>query len=80
MASASARRSSLAKAVVFENKVRKQLHLTNLAPLYISPANSGRHAFYTDCLAASNSICTKRNMAWFGPLLFENKVSNNLQT
>ena len=49
------------------------------------PANSGitcqqilaTHALNTNCLAASNDVCTK-SMAWFG--LVENEVSNNSQT
>ena len=34
----------------------------------------------TDCLAASNGVCTKRNTARFELLLFENEVNNNSQT
>ena len=34
----------------------------------------------TDCLAASKGVCTKRNMARFELLLFENEVNNNSQT
>ena len=33
----------------------------------------------TDCLAASNGVCTKRNKAWFELSLFESEVNNNLQ-
>jgi len=54
------------------------MHLTSLAPLYTMPAGSARPN--TDCLAASNGVCTKRNMARFGLLLVENEVNNNSQT
>jgi len=34
----------------------------------------------TDCLTASNGVCTKRNTAQFGLLMVENEVNNNSQT
>ena len=33
----------------------------------------------TDCLAALNGVCTKRNTARFELLPFENEVNNNSQ-
>jgi len=35
------------------------------------------HALNTDCLVASNGICTKRNTAQFGLLLFEYACEKN---
>ena len=56
-----------------ENKVR------NIADSYMNAFNKPC-SFSTDCLAVSNGVCTKRNTAQFGLLLFENKVSNSSQT
>ena len=52
------------------------MHSTNLLSI---PYHSSARPI-TDCLAASNGVCTKRNMARFELLLFENEVKNNSQT
>jgi len=39
------------------------------------PLTMAAHALNADYLAASNGICTKRGMARFGLLLFENEVN-----
>ena len=85
MASASARRSRLAKAVpVREINIAKRatrMHSANLVRFYpTTPAKLGSARPNTDCLAASNGVCTKRNTARFGLLLVENEVNNNSQT
>ena len=70
------------RLLLFENEVRSiakavtQMQLTSLAPLY---PTAGSACPSIDCLATSNGICTKRNMAQFGLLLFENEVNNNSQ-
>ena len=54
---------------------------TNFACFYLStPAKLGSTRPNTDCLAASNGVCTKRNTAQFELLPFENEVNNNSQT
>ena len=77
LVTASAGRNRLAK---IENKVDNiiktatSLHFTSLLTFQQTLAV---HALNTDCLAclaASNGICTKGNMARFGLLLFENEV------
>ena len=75
------------RLLLFENKVgnitKKQLHeciLTKLACFYPTPAKLGSVRPNTDCLAALNGICTKRNTARFELLLFENEVKNKSQT
>jgi len=67
------------KLLLFAENITKKvtrMHLLN-TPFYPTPANPGSN---TNCLATSNGICTKRNKAWLGLLLFENKVNNNSQT
>jgi len=54
------------------------MHSTNLVCFYPTPAKLGSTSPNVDCLAASNGICTKRNMAQFELLLFENEVNNEL--
>ena len=84
MASASARRSRL---FLFENKDENiakratRMHSTNLVHFYpTTPAKLGGAHPTTDCLAALNGICTKRNTAQFELLPFENEVNNDPQT
>jgi len=58
-----------------------RMHSTNLAHFYpTTPAKLGSTRLNTDYLATSNGICTKRNMAQFELLPFENEVNNNSQT
>ena len=77
MASPSVRRSRLAKAVPVRNKVGNiakkatRMHSANLAGFYPTPAKLGSARPNADCLAASNGVCTKKNMARFELLLFE---------
>jgi len=56
------------------------MHSTNLVHFYPTPAKLVAHAHNTNCLVASNGVCTKINMAQFGLLLIGNKVNNNSQT
>ena len=56
------------------------MHSTSLVRFYPTPAKLDSARPNTDCLAASNGVCTKINTAWFGLLLVESKVNNNLQT
>ena len=79
----SAGRNRLAKIKNEVDKSQRQLHqLTSLSLLtfYSTPANPVSTRPNADCLAASNGICTKRNTARFGLLLFENEVNNNSWT
>ena len=60
-------------------KHRRQLHeCIQPTLLHNSKLSSARPI--TNCLAASNGVCTKRNTAQFGLLLFENVVKNNMTT
>ena len=61
-------------------KTAKSLHLRSVLTFYSTPANLAAHTLNIDCLAASDGVCTKRKTAWFGLLLFKNKVNNNSQT
>jgi len=72
---------------LFENKVENiakratRMNSTNLVRFYpTTPPKLGSAHPNTDCLAASNGVCTKRNMARFELLPFENEVNNNSQT
>jgi len=72
---------------LFENKVENitkratRMHSTNLVCFYpTTPAKLGSTRLNTDCLAALNGVCTKRNTAQFKLLLFEKEVNNNSQT
>ena len=56
------------------------IHLTNLVFFFLTPAKLSSARPNTDCLAALNGVCTKRNTAQFELLLFKNKVNNNSQT
>ena len=56
------------------------MHSTKLGHFYPTPANLVVHTPITDCLAASNGICIKINVARFELLLFENEVNNNFHT
>ena len=60
----------------------RQLNECIQPTLFISipPPKLGSAHPNTDCLAASNGICTKRNTVQFKLLLFENEVNNNSQT
>ena len=83
MASASARRCRLTKAVLVQNEVAKTatwMLSTDLVCLYPMPEKLGSTRLSTDFLAVSNGICTKRKTARFWLLLFENEVNNNSQT
>jgi len=80
MASASARRSRLAKV---ENIAKRatRMHSTNLVHFYpTTPTKLGSARLNTDCLAASNGVCTKKNPARFELLPSKNKVNNSSQT
>ena len=72
---------------LFENKVENiakratRMHSTNLIHFYpTTPAKLGSARPNTDCLAASNGVCTKRNTARFELLPSKNKVNNSSQT
>jgi len=56
------------------------MHSTSLVPFYPTPAKLGSAHPNTDCLAASNGVCTKRNTAQFELLLIKNEVNNASQT
>ena len=56
------------------------MHSPNLVLFFLSPAKLNSACPISNCLAASNGICTKRNTAQFELLLFENEVKNNSQT
>ena len=74
------------RLLLFENEVGNitktatWMHLTYLVLSIPCQQTQAAHSLDTDCLAASNGICTKRNTAQFGLVLFENKVNNNSQT
>ena len=71
---------------LFENKVGNiaktatSMHSNYLVRFYPTPAKLGSTHPNTDCLAALNGICTKRNTARFEMLLLESEVNNNSQT
>jgi len=56
------------------------MYSTNLVHFYPTAAQLVSARPNTDCLAASNGVCTKRSKAQFELLLFENKVNINSQT
>jgi len=78
MASASTRRNRLAKVENIAERATR-MHSTNLVCFYPTPANLSTARPNTDCLAASNGVCTKSNMARFALLLAENEADNNSQ-
>ena len=85
LASANARRNRLTKIENKVDNITKTATLLNKLLLFIPLQQAlAAHALNTDCLAASNGVCTKRNTsrntAWFGLLLVENEVNIGLQT
>ena len=58
-------------------KYHKDSYITALCKPFFFLLKLTVHALNTDCLSLSNSIYTKRSMAWFWLLLLENKVDNN---
>ena len=79
-------RNRLAK---IENKVDNNITKTaasanqlkpSLLTFCSTPANPISAHPNTDCLATSNGVCTKRNIARFWLLLFKNKINNNSWT
>ena len=74
------------RSFLFENKVGNtaktaiSMHSNYLVHFYPTPAKLGSTHPNTDCLAALNGVCTKRNPARFEMLLFKSKVNNNSQT
>ena len=61
-------------------ELQKCIQQTLFIYFYPTPANLVVHTPNTHFLVALNGVCTKRNMAWFELLLFENKINNNSQT
>jgi len=68
---------------LFQNKYHKESYMNafNKPCSFLSHTSKLGNAHpNTDCLAASNGVCTKINMARFGLLLVEKEVNNNSQT